>query len=268
MRDFLLRSAVLDRLTGPLFDAVTGNTVTGSDDRSLLLMALEGANLFIVPLDDRREWFRFHHLFADVLRARLSAEQPELVPVRRHRASRWFEQHDLPDEAITHALAARDLDRATYLIELAVPAIRRLRQESVLIGWLRALPEDAVRRSPVLSVYYAFMLMATGDVEGIEPWLDAAERALAAPPGSSPLRADTDDLRTLPATIAAHGAPPHPLESPRPPCPCSSTGEGRWRACIMTCTAPGPRARAHRGILASGRAGPLRVTVRGSRWRR
>ncbi|MEP7331292.1 MAG: helix-turn-helix transcriptional regulator, partial [Terracoccus sp.] len=206
VRDFLLRSAVLDRLTGPLCDAVTGNTVTGSDDGSHLLVTLERANLFIVPLDDRREWFRFHHLFADVLRARLSAEQPELVPLLHQRASRWFEQHDLPDEAITHALAARDLDRATYLIELAVPAIRRLRQESVLIGWLRALPEDAVRRSPVLSVYYAFMLMATGDVEGIEAWLDAAERALAEPPGSSPPRADTDDLRTLPATIAVHRA--------------------------------------------------------------
>ncbi len=206
VRDFLLRSAVLDRLTGPLCDAVTGNTVTGSDDGSHLLVTLERANLFIVPLDDRREWFRFHHLFADVLRARLTAEQPELVPLLHQRASRWFEQHDLPDEAITHALAARDLDRATYLIELAVPAIRRLRQESVLIGWLRALPEDAVRRSPVLSVYYAFMLMATGDVEAIEPWLDAAERALAESPGSSPPRADTNDLRTLPATIAVHRA--------------------------------------------------------------
>ncbi|OFE15924.1 hypothetical protein BA895_05350 [Humibacillus sp. DSM 29435] len=206
VRDFLLRSAVLDRFTGPLCDAVTGNTVTGSDGGSHLLVTLERANLFIVPLDDRREWFRFHHLFADVLRARLAAEQPELVPRLHQRASRWFEQHDLPDEAITHALAARDLDRATYLIELAVPAIRRHRQESVLIGWLRALPEDAVRRSPVLSVYYAFMLMATGDVEGIEPWLDAAELALAEPPGSSPPRADTDDLRTLPATIAVHRA--------------------------------------------------------------
>lgn len=211
VRDFLLRSAVLDRLTGPLCDAVTGNTVTGSDDGSHLLVTLERANLFIVPLDDRREWFRFHHLFADVLRARLTAEQPELVPLLHHRASRWFEQHDLPDEAITHALAARDLDRATYLIELAVPAIRRHRQESVLIGWLRALPEDAVRRSPVLSVYYAFMLMATGDVEGIEAWLDAAELALAAPPGSSSPRADTDDLRTLPATIAVHRASRKPV---------------------------------------------------------
>ena len=84
-------SAVLDRLTGPLCDAVTGR-----DDGSHMLTTLERANLFLVPLDDRREWYRYHHLFADVLRARLLAEQPDLVPLLHQRASRWYERHDLP----------------------------------------------------------------------------------------------------------------------------------------------------------------------------
>ena len=120
VREFLLHTAVLDRLTGPLCDALTGR-----DDGSHMLTTLQRANLFLVALDDQREWYRYHHLFADVLRARLLAQQPDLVPLLHQRASRWFEAHAASDEAIRHALAARDFDRAAQLIELAVPAIRR-----------------------------------------------------------------------------------------------------------------------------------------------
>jgi LuxR family maltose regulon positive regulatory protein len=202
VRGFLLNSAVLDRLTGPLCDAVTGR-----DDGRQMLMALERANLFMVPLDDRREWYRYHHLFADVLRARLLSEQPEKIPLLHQRASRWYESQDLAEEAVTHALAARDFDRAAYLMEMAVPTIRRNRQEAMLLGWLKALPDDAVRRSPVLSVFYGFMLMVTGDLDAVEPRLDDAERVLAAiPDGTAHPWADTDELQTLPATIAVYRA--------------------------------------------------------------
>ncbi len=102
VREFLLRSAVLDRLTGPLCDAVVG-----IEDGREMLTTLERANLFLVPLDDQRQWFRYHHLFADVLRARLLAEQPDLVPVLHQRASLWYEAHDVADEAIRHALAGQ-----------------------------------------------------------------------------------------------------------------------------------------------------------------
>ena len=202
VREFLLDSAVLDRLTGSLCDAVTGRA-----DGGQMLMALERANLFIAPLDDRREWYRYHPLFADVLRARLLSERPEQVRLLHQRASAWYEHHDLSEEAIGHALAARDFDRATYLIEMAVPAIRRNRREAMLLGWLKALPDDAVRRSPVLSVLYGYMLMAAGDLEAVEARLDDADRALAAgPAASAPPRAETEDLRTLPSTIAIHRA--------------------------------------------------------------
>jgi len=202
VRDFLLQSSVLDRLTGPLCDAVTGRT-----DSSQMIMTLERANLFIVSLDDRREWYRYHHLFADVLRARLLGEQPEQVPRLHQRASQWYERHDLTDESISHALAARDFDRAAHLMELAVSMIRRHRREAVMHGWLKALPDDAVRRSPVLSLFYGSMLMASGDLSAVEPWLDAAEHALAAvPEGSAPPWADTKDLQTLPSTIAMYRA--------------------------------------------------------------
>ena len=146
--DFLLRSAVLDRLTAPLCDAVVGR-----DDAGAMLQTLERDNLFLVALDDRREWYRYHQLFADVLRARLFSEQPDLVAVLHQRASQWYERHDLTDQAVQHALAARDFDRAAVLVERAVPAIRRERREAVVRGWLAALPDDTVRRSPVLSVF-------------------------------------------------------------------------------------------------------------------
>ena len=125
VRDFLLGSAVLDRLTGPLCDAVLAR-----DDSGAMLQTLERANLFLVALDDRREWYRYHQLFADVLRARLTGEQPELVPVLHRRASQWYEEHDQVDAAIGHALSARDFDRAAFLVEVAVPEIRRHRQEA------------------------------------------------------------------------------------------------------------------------------------------
>jgi ATP/maltotriose-dependent transcriptional regulator MalT len=202
VRGFLLQSAVLDRLTGLLCDAVTGR-----DDGSEMLVALERANLFIVALDDRREWYRYHHLFADVLRARMLSEQPDQVSLLHQRASGWYERHGLTEEAVRHALAARDFDQAAHLIELAMPAIRRHRQNAMMYGWLKALPDDTVRRSPVLSVFYGDMLMHSGDLDAVEPRLDDAERVLAAVPDGEALPwADTAELRTLPATIAIYRA--------------------------------------------------------------
>jgi LuxR family maltose regulon positive regulatory protein len=202
VREFLLRSAVLDRLTGPLCDAVVGR-----DDGRDMLTTLERANLFLVPLDDQREWFRYHHLFADVLQARMLAERPDLVPQLHQRASRWYEAHDFAEEAIRHALASRDFDRTVSLMELAVPAVRRHRHEAMLLGWLKVLPDDAVRSSPVLSVFYGYLLMISGDLDGFEARLDDADRALAGvPEGAAPPWAETDELRTLPATIAVYRA--------------------------------------------------------------
>ena len=202
VRDFLSQSSVLDRLTGPLCDAVTG----GRDGR-VMLEALERANLFVVSLDDRREWYRYHHLFADVLRARMLSEQPEQVAVNHLRASEWYERHDLTEDAVRHAIAARDFDRATGLIERAVSTVRRDRHDTLLIGWLRALPAEAVRRSPLVSVFYGWMLMVSGNFDAVEPWFEHAERTLAAAPSGSPAPwADTAEVRSLPATVAVFRA--------------------------------------------------------------
>jgi LuxR family maltose regulon positive regulatory protein len=194
VRSFLLHTALLDRMTGPLCDAVTGRT-----DGDRMLEGLERANLFLVALDDSRRWYRYHHLFADCLRARMLTEARTLHLA----ASRWFEQHELLEDAIAHALAADDHERAGQLIELALAEIRRTRRDATLIGWLQALPPIEVRRRPVLTVYSGWMHLVTGDLDAAGACLDDAERALADPAATWP---ETDELRMVPATIAVYRA--------------------------------------------------------------
>ena len=204
IRDFLLRTAVLDRLTGSLCDAVTAGA-----DGSRTLEALERGNLFVVPLDDQRSWYRYHHLFADVLGARLLAEHPDEVPDLHRRASEWYATHDLPIRAVRHALAAEDFDRAAYLMEGALSQMRRARQDNVLLTWIAALPESVVRRSPVLCIVSAWSHLLSGDLDAMEGRLDDAEAALAAgehDPELARAWADTEDLRTAPATISVYRA--------------------------------------------------------------
>ena len=204
VRDFLLSTAVLDRLSGPLCDAVTDGS-----DGTRTLQDLERENLFIVPLDAERAWYRYHHLFADVLHARLLAEQPEQVPDLHQRASIWFAAHGLVVDAVRHALAAEDFDRAAYLMEEALPEMRRARQDGLLLMWMRSLPEPVVRRSPVLSIVTGWSLMMSGDLDAVESRLDDAEAALAAGAEDADLAAtwaDTEDLRTAPATISVYRA--------------------------------------------------------------
>lgn len=198
VRAFLLQTAVLDRLSGPLCDTVTGRTGSG-----MMLERLDRANLFVVALDEDREWFRYHHLFAEALRARLTSEDPDLVPTLHRRAGDWHEKHELFEDAVRHALTARDFERAAHRIELALPVLRRNRQDATLVGWLKALPDDVVRRNAVLSVYSGWMVMVSGDLDAVERRLDDAERALAAGGAADP---ENEELRALPMTLAVYRA--------------------------------------------------------------
>src|SRR5438874_6702755 len=211
VRSFLLQTAILDRLHGPLCDAVTGQ-----EEGNARLEALERGNFFVVPLDDKRHWYRYHHLFADVLSAHLMAEQPDQVATLHRRASKWYEQHGSTVDAIRHALAAEDFGRTADLVELAVPAMARNRQEATLLGWLKALPDQLVRARPVLSVHYAGTLLLSGELEGVEARLRDAERWLDTKPdmrASSALDplaemvvVDEEEFRRLPASIAMYRA--------------------------------------------------------------
>jgi LuxR family transcriptional regulator, maltose regulon positive regulatory protein len=156
VQQFLLHTCILERLSGPLCDAVTGQK--GSQ---ALLEALEKANLFVVALDEERGWYRYHRLFAEVLRRHLQQREPTLPPVLHRRASAWYEQHALPAEAVQHALAVPDAELAARLIEPIAPSTTVQGQVSTVLGWLNALPEALVQTRPFLCIYHAFVLMLT-----------------------------------------------------------------------------------------------------------
>lgn len=175
IRAFLLQTSLLDRFTGSLCDAVADQ-----GGGQAMLEMLERANLFVVPLDDERKWYRYHHLFADVLQKQLGETHPELVPTLHRRASAWHEQNGLIAEAIDHALAAKDFERAAQLIERIAEATV-MRSESVaLLKWINALPEAHVRARPPLCVYHAWVLMLGGSpLEAVEARLNNVEGQLA-----------------------------------------------------------------------------------------
>ncbi|MEC5180541.1 LuxR C-terminal-related transcriptional regulator [Arthrobacter sp. CG_A4] len=204
VREFLSQTALLDRLCGPLCDAVTGEN-GGSE----MLASIERANLFLVPLDDERRWYRYHHLFADVLRARLIKDGTDHISELNSRASDWFERNDLAEEAIKYAFAASDFPRAAKVLEATIPSVRKSRQDAMLRSWLAKFPSDVIDQRPVLRVFSAWSSIAAGDIAAVEPQLREAERLLSATTetgmpahGSEP----GEELRSLPVTIALYRA--------------------------------------------------------------
>lgn len=200
VRSFLLQTSILARMNGSLCDAVTDG-----DRARATLEELERANLFLVALDDRRQWYRYHQLFADVLHARLLDERPDEVPTLHRRASEWHAEHGDLAEAIRHAIAGKDFDRAADLVERATPETRRNRQDAVRQQWLEALPAEVIRRRPVLSNLFAATLLVHGKTEGVKEHLDDAERWLE-PASEAPTYVDEEEFRDLPGAIAIHRA--------------------------------------------------------------
>jgi LuxR family maltose regulon positive regulatory protein len=176
-----------------------------------MLKALERGNLFVVPLDDKRQWYRYHHLFADVLHTRLVEEWPNRVPGLHRRASAWYERNGSPPDAVRHALAAEDFERVADLAELAWPAMKSRFQSTTWLDWVKKLPDELIRTRPVLSTQYAWALWLGGELEASEArlrdaerWLDPTGDMSARPEGSSGgmVVVDKERFRTLPASIA------------------------------------------------------------------
>jgi len=176
IQEFMLKTGILNRLTAPLCDAVTGQ-----EDGRNSLTHLERANLFVNSLDNRREWYCYHHLFRDLLRSKLREEVGEEGTRRLHgRAAAWHAQAGHTDEAIHHYLAAQDYDQAADLIaSIAVNLIVRGQLRKVL-GWLEALPDDFTRTWPLLCVCYAWVLNLSGQAAAVKRRLQDAERGLPA----------------------------------------------------------------------------------------
>ncbi len=174
VRDFLLETSVLERLSAELCDAVTGRA--GSQ---ALLEQVEQAGLFLMPLDEIRGWWRYHHLFADLLRARLQAERPARAVALHRAAAAWHAEHDLADDGVRHALAAGDTVWAARLIEQHFDATYHRGQRATIHRWLAALPADLVHARARLQLAQAWMAVVGGQVEAADVALDAAQRASA-----------------------------------------------------------------------------------------
>ncbi len=174
LQAFLCETALLDRMSASLCDAVTQRA-----DSQAVLHHLEQSNLFVIPLDDERQWYRYHRLFADLLQQRLLESRPELVPTLHQRASAWYEQHAQHADAIEHALAGTDIERAARLIDQIAETVLARSEIVTFLGWVARLPEELVRARPVLRLFRLWAQLVNGvwspDVEKELGELDTAE---------------------------------------------------------------------------------------------
>ncbi|MCA9967274.1 MAG: hypothetical protein KC423_23665 [Anaerolineales bacterium] len=159
-RDFLLQTAVLDRFCASLCEAVTG-----MNNSQTLLSQLDDANLFIVPLDDQRRWYRYHHLFADLLRQRLKQQDQFTLSQLHLRASHWFQQNGFMPETVQHALAAQAYEQACDLIMVVAPEMLNKGNYADLYKWIEALPDYFKADHSDISIYYAWVLFLMGEIE-------------------------------------------------------------------------------------------------------
>ena len=202
VQTFLLRTSILDRMTAALCDAVLADPHRGSSDwdSQSMLSQLDRSNLFLIPLDEERHWYRYHHLFASLLRNHLHQTQPELEPLLRCRASEWHEQHGLSAEAVSYALAAGDAERVARLVEGNAFAMLEYGELETLLGWVEALPRQKVRARPWLCVAYAWALVYAGRIEEAGTMLEHAGKSL-----DGLLTDDAQDVSGHIAAVRAYG---------------------------------------------------------------
>jgi LuxR family maltose regulon positive regulatory protein len=207
VQTFLLETSILGSLSGPLCDALTGRS-----DGQHTLERLERENLLIVPLDDDRVWYRYHHLFADFLKSRLERERPERLAPLHLRASEWYEENSLVVESVRHALSAGDHERAARLMDRGIEQTWYRGEVMTLLGWLRELPKEAMLRRPLLLIWYAAALMLVGRFDGVESLLREAEGAVGADEADPQhIQATAAAVRSLQARLQGdpHGAIEH-----------------------------------------------------------
>ncbi|HMQ32416.1 MAG TPA: LuxR C-terminal-related transcriptional regulator [Chloroflexaceae bacterium] len=207
VQTFLLHTAILDRLSAPLCDAVLEAPAPPARAAAIptsrfILDYLRESNLFLVPLDDDGGWYRYHHLFRDMLRHRLRQVSPALAPELHRRAARWHAEQGMTDAAVRHALAAGDHQLAARWIERAVDATLRDGDLAPLRGWLAALPEALIRARPRLAIGHIWLLFIMGQDELTPPWLDALTAALEQEPDGDAVRSAAERAR-LRAELAA-----------------------------------------------------------------
>jgi LuxR family maltose regulon positive regulatory protein len=256
VQTFLLRTSILRRLSAPLCRAVLGEH--GSGDTRAILAYLDAANLFITPLDDRRVWYRYHGLFADLLRRQLTDTAPALITDLHGRASRWYEEQGLLPESIDHSLAAAAFERAAALIERVAEPLMARSEFTTLRTWLDQLPTRVLDQHPRLRAYHAWLLLVAG-----EP-LHTVEARLAPPPGSS--EAEAGEIKAARALITISRGELEGVRELAGAALASLTaddglwfGIARWLRDVLDVPEDGPPledASAHRALIDTYRGGP------------
>ena len=209
IQNFLFQTSILDRMCGPLCDALLADNTESDGDGQKTLEQIERANLFIVPLDDERRWYRYHHLFGDLLRQRLSMrENPRDLYIR---ASVWSEENGLEIEAFDYAVKANDLDRAERLMKGRGIPLHFRGGAATVIKWLETLPEAELETRPSLLVAHGVALLFISQVMGIEDKLQAAERAIERIGENSETRDLTGQIAGIRATLAVTKQDPEPI---------------------------------------------------------
>ncbi|HSR33073.1 MAG TPA: LuxR C-terminal-related transcriptional regulator [Anaerolineae bacterium] len=198
IQTFLLQTSILERLSSPLCNAVfygdaeppggleqaavpfgLSESPTAQEDTQTILEYLERTNLFVLPLDNRRKWYRYHHLFADLLNSSLrQSSSPAQIHELHRRASRWHQDHGSLEEAVKHAMAAQDFERAASMIEENIATVLSRSEPPVLLRWIEKLPQDLVHSRPWIIVYHAWTLSLSGRLEPMEPLLYNVEKRI------------------------------------------------------------------------------------------
>jgi LuxR family maltose regulon positive regulatory protein len=202
IQQFLARTSLLARFCAPLCDAVTGTT-----GGAAIIEVLERENLFLVPLDDNRQWYRYHHLFAQLLRSRLARTEPAVMTTLHERASAWHEQAGQAEEAIQHALAAADATWAVRLIARYWPAYVDSGRTATVSGWMRALGDDRIAASPLAAHCAAWAAGFTGDRNGVGRWLAVLEAGSHDGPLPDGMRSLESSAALLRASFGFDGLP-------------------------------------------------------------
>lgn len=184
IQTFLRQTSILDRFCAPLCDAVCSFRTTGQETTTSrqILRQLKDDNLFLIPLDDKRRWYRYHHLFANFLGQRLREQEPQHIPELHRRASQWYEDEGLTDDAIQHALTAGDLERATRLVDQIAASLIVRRNPNGLLSWINHLPPDRCQNYPMLCVWHTWAVLFVGQLDAVEPLLQIAEANRAKAP--------------------------------------------------------------------------------------
>jgi LuxR family maltose regulon positive regulatory protein len=200
VQDFLLKTSILDHLTAPLCDAIVEQDGILPYDAQAMLERLDQANLFIIPLDHERQWYRYHRLFADLLRHRLDMVcGSKHVALLHARASQWYEANGFPADAVHHALTGHDWERAATLISDASGSFMSRGEVTTLVGWIQALPDEVVRARPQLCLECSWPLILTGRLDAAESYLAQAEQAACGEQG----RTTQEDAAFLGEIVAA-----------------------------------------------------------------